>query len=116
MRERLGRILHLFRENAAGLFPHIVPRKDYQPAVFRRLASKRHGFFNSLNLTGHAADEVPQDFALELQLFSQDVSTLLACFSQFPEYLDEVPDRTLGSDLTVSRNYLTGYISLSTLR
>ncbi|GJE84620.1 WD40 repeat-like protein [Phanerochaete sordida] len=100
LRERLGRILHLFRENAAGLFPHIVPRKDYQPAVFRRLASKRHGFFNSLNLTGHAADEVPQDFALELQLFSQDVSTLLACFSQFPEYLDEVPDRTLGSDLT----------------
>ncbi|EKM59697.1 uncharacterized protein PHACADRAFT_192071 [Phanerochaete carnosa HHB-10118-sp] len=100
LRERLGRVLHLFRENAAGLFPQIVHKKSFEPSVFRRLASERHRFFGSLNLAAHAADLVPKDFALELQLFSQDVSTLLECFSQFPEFLDEIPNRSLSGDLT----------------
>lgn len=78
-------------------------KKPFEPSIFRHLASKRRGFLDSLNLASHAADLVPKDFALELQLFSADVSTLLACFSQFPEFLDEVPTRSLSGDLTVSQ-------------
>ncbi len=72
-----------------------------QVSVDRLLNSKKQR-----NLLSHLAHFDPRKLdskhlVLELQLFSRDISTLLECFSQFPEFVDEIPDRALGKDLNV---------------
>ncbi|EKM59689.1 uncharacterized protein PHACADRAFT_205913 [Phanerochaete carnosa HHB-10118-sp] len=99
LRERLGRVLYLFRKNAAGLFPQKIPQLEkFQPSMFRRLVSKRHGMFD--HLVSQSTELEPKHIALELQLFARDVHTLLECFNQFPEFIDEIPDQAFGDELS----------------
>lgn len=90
LRERLLLILHLFRQNAADLFPRKVHRKDrdlvFNPHM-RRL--------RKLNATNHVAvPAVPEDvdvecFPVELEGFANDFITFLDCLNEFPEFTDE---------------------------
>jgi WD repeat-containing protein 26 len=102
LRERLGRVLYLFRENAADLFPQKVKRKGDGVPIDRRLnpRTKVQRMFDYMNLTP-AADLDRKHLPSELHMFSRDISTLLECFSQFPDFVDEIPDQTLGEDLRV---------------
>ncbi|GJE84631.1 WD40 repeat-like protein [Phanerochaete sordida] len=99
LRERLGRVLYLFRKNAAGLFPQKIPRLEkFQPSMFRRLVSKRHGFFD--HVFSQSTELQPKHIALELQFFAEDIHTLMECFNQFPEFIDEVPDQAFSDELS----------------
>lgn len=94
-------MLYLFRKNAAGLFPQKIARLEkFQPSMFRRLVSKRHGMFD--HLFSQSTGLEPKHIALELQLFAGDIHTLLQCFNQFPEFIDEVPDQAFSEELSVS--------------
>ena len=103
LRERLGRVLHLFRENAADLFPREIKRKAADGvALERRLNAhvRVHRVFDFLNFNTSTSLE-RKDLPAELHMFSRDISTLLECFSQFPDFVDEIPDRSLADDLRV---------------
>ena len=43
----------------------------------------------------------PAHLARELQQFARDIHALLECFDQFPEFIDEVPDRAFSKDSEV---------------
>lgn len=96
LRERLGRVLYLFQENSSDLFPQKIQRQHNEVSTYRRLNRRQR----TLNNTD-TANLAREDFSSELQLFSQDISNLLECFSQFPEFVDEIPDQSLGAELTV---------------
>ncbi|KAF7791637.1 hypothetical protein EIP86_002657 [Pleurotus ostreatoroseus] len=90
LRERLLLILHLFRQNAADLFPRKVQKKDrdlvFNPHM-RRLRKQ--------NASTHVAvPSVPEDvdverFPAELEGFANDIITFLECLNEFPEFTDE---------------------------
>lgn len=61
---------------------------------------------NFLDRTKHtqmlpSTDTKYENLALEFRLFSRDVMTLFDCFSQFPQFVEELPDWSLAEDLQV---------------
>lgn len=42
-----------------------------------------------------------ENIAMEFRLFSKDVMTLFDCFSQFPQFVEELPDWSLAEELEV---------------
>ena len=100
VRERLGRVLYLFRGNASRLFLAEIPKKDPPVPIFRRLNSKKHHLLSHLVLK-EPTELTPKYLSAELQMFSQDVSSLVECFTQFPEFIDEVHDQAFKNDLKV---------------
>ena len=134
LRERLGRVLHIFRENAFDLFPELKARRNkVDVAIFRRglererrQSSNFHLQQNTVGLLGISKRQLvngyrflerqatpsnadpgsyeieSQQVPVELQLFSQDISTLLDCFCRFPDFLDEFPDQSLTQEMIVS--------------
>ena len=129
LRERLGRVLFLFRENAEDLFPQIkAKRTKAEVPVFRRLNKRTYHRaqaannarrtkspppdqpptqerrllgFPSVDGQGHSGPVDRKHLPLEMQAFSRDIATLLECFSQYPDFVDEIPDQSLGKELTV---------------
>ena len=128
LREKLGRVLYLFRENAEDLFPNLkAKRQRAKVPVFRRLNKRRRG--NAIAVgnkrrskgskegvhdtdhhllglppndgRGHANAIDRKFLSAEMQAFARDISTLLECFSQFPDYVDEIPEQSLGQELKV---------------
>ncbi len=98
LRERLWRILHLFHQNEADLFPQEMQESVGGDRLLK--SKKRHRFLSHLtHFDPRKLDS--RQLALELQLFSRDISALLECFSQFPEFVNEIPDWALGNDLQV---------------
>ncbi|KIP12841.1 hypothetical protein PHLGIDRAFT_32714 [Phlebiopsis gigantea 11061_1 CR5-6] len=127
LRERLGRVLFLFRENAEDLFPQLkAKRKKGEVAVFRRLNKRTYHRaqaagnvrgteprandsptqerrllgFPVADGQGHSGPVNRKHLPLEMQAFSLDIATLLECFSQYPDFVDEIPDQSLGKELT----------------
>lgn len=107
LRQRLGRVLFLFQENAADLFPDEVSRGDSELRVRRKLTPKSA---RQEALEERVASHTPEsnDLVLDLkplstefEMFASDLSTLLECFSQFPEFVDEIPDQSLCADIKV---------------
>lgn len=54
-----------------------------------------------LNLVD-SAELHPKYLSAELQMFSQDVSALVECFTQFPEFIDEIHDQSFKNELKVN--------------
>ena len=133
LRERLGRVLFLFRENCEDLFPQLkIKRKKAEVPVFRRLNKRtyQHSHGSSgpsrsgqhlnkqrtqghhlLGFTlpdghGHTEPLDRKNLSIEMQAFSRDIATLLECFSQYPDYVDEIPDQSLGKEMTVRSYYV----------
>ena len=105
--ERLSRVLFLFRENAVALFPNKVFKMSQVDRYwnFKRLRRNRRRnrlltlvsrFSTSLD---HPTAECLPD---ELTALARDIGTLLDCFSQYPEFVDEVPEQGLEKELEVS--------------
>ncbi|KAF7797508.1 hypothetical protein EIP86_008708 [Pleurotus ostreatoroseus] len=107
--ERLARILHLFRQNAHALFPKLKLRaKGLELNVdrrwnFKRQRRRRHTDNRFLSLVTRLSTtrEEPKakELPAELVLFAKDIAMLLDCFSQFPDFLEEVPEQSLETDL-----------------
>ena len=99
----MGRVLCLFRENAAELYPdelraHVA---SHPPPVkpVRRWKAK-----NFLDHALQAQEDTGKagNLALEFRMFSKDMETLFECFVQFPQFVEELPDWSLAEDLRVS--------------
>ncbi|KAI0736393.1 hypothetical protein BC629DRAFT_1600734 [Irpex lacteus] len=113
LRERLGRVLHLFRQNARDLYTEeIQAHMVAHPAPLKPV--RRWKAKNFLDRTKHtqmspSTDTKYENLALEFRLFSRDVMTLFDCFSQFPQFVEELPDWSLAEDLQIWANSLDNF-------
>ncbi|KDQ09097.1 hypothetical protein BOTBODRAFT_535641 [Botryobasidium botryosum FD-172 SS1] len=90
LRERLERIIHLFRDNAVELFPNHVkkhgsealkPSINYRGEIAADRASKYHRLPTSSN---------PEALPEELDLLAKDLNTFLDHLNEIPEFTEEV--------------------------
>lgn len=106
LRERLANILILFRRNAIDLYSEQGVSRPAHPTV--KPKKVRDNELNEKSAEPQVAKHKeplksdPEHISSELHMFSRDITTLLECFIQFPEFVDEIPDRSLGDDLKVS--------------
>lgn len=84
----LVNVLYHLNENAADLFPCNVKRG------IKKLVRNRLSFDDKHRPVDFIESGVPdrRDVLLELQGFTQDISTLLECFSHFPQFRSVIPD------------------------
>ncbi|KAG1841235.1 hypothetical protein DFJ58DRAFT_748510 [Suillus subalutaceus] len=80
LRERLTKLLFLFRENAATLFPRKILRQPRETLVNPNLMDRRRTWRVS-----------PGQFAS----FADDVVTFLNCLNEFPEFTDEAVNTSM---------------------
>lgn len=118
LRERLTKILFLFRENAANLYPRKIARQPREalpnPNFMHRQRRGpwrgQHAPLVKLVLEDNLeADTLPNQF----ESFAKDVVTFLNCLNEFPEFTDEAVNQSMRSfegDLKVCR------VSLSSLK
>jgi WD repeat-containing protein 26 len=110
LRERLGRVLHLFRQNAEDLYPEKIQehvstnRTPVEPV--RRWKTKNFLDYTIQLQAPYVEAAKPDNLASECGMFAKDVMTLFDCFSQFPEFIEELPDWSLAEDLQVSLSYI----------
>lgn len=115
LRERLGPVELLFRQNARELFPDFKEKKsDYQllnRQLNRGKHNHRHGDILDQMTYPHTVDTDIKHLVAEFKLFVDDLCTLLHCFCQYPEFVDEVPEAKLMSDLKVCPRSLSHYVA-----
>lgn len=107
--ERLGRVLYLFRENAIVLFPNKVFRRGRELQVERywnfkrqRRSRRRNRLLSVVSRINTSQDRPSaEDLPDELIGLAKDIGVVLDCFSQYPEFLDEVPGQSLEKDIEV---------------
>lgn len=109
LRERLSRVLQLFSFNAKNLYPeHIqayMHTQRYAAKPMRR-PQDRHTVFDRLQKFSSMELRETDDMAAEFRIFSRDVKTLFRCFSQVPEFVQELPDQSIPDELEVSLFFL----------
>lgn len=106
LRERLGRVLYLFRQNAQTLFPQQIRehiRRHHTPIKPVRHWRTKNFLDPNDDIQGlsFAVLDKPDGLAKAFRQFSEDVDTLFECFGEYPEFLEELPDRALAEDLRV---------------
>jgi hypothetical protein len=113
LRERLAHLLHLFRENAADLFPRKVAHPSgavtglAHPHTRKSWKRKGRAALNVVQPTVAAGLNL-EDFPIQLRELARDVVALLDCLNEFPEFTDEAVNASIASfetDLKV-RAYL----------
>ncbi|KAH7927942.1 WD40 repeat-like protein [Leucogyrophana mollusca] len=103
LRERLTKVLFLFRENAATLFPRKVQRQARDTLVNpnlmdRRKRSGQRGHQPPLAAKLVIDDDLdPETFPEQFQKFAQDVVTFLNSLNEFPEFTDEAVNTSIRS-------------------
>ncbi|KAH7907727.1 hypothetical protein BJ138DRAFT_1210625 [Hygrophoropsis aurantiaca] len=89
LRERLTKILFLFRENAATLFPRKVQRQEREALVNPDLVDNRRGN-QAITARPVIEDNLdPETFPEQFEKFAQDVVTFLNSLKEFPQFTDE---------------------------
>ncbi|TDL22745.1 WD40 repeat-like protein [Rickenella mellea] len=100
LRERLARVLFLFRENAAGLFPRKVSRQPIEVPVNQDAHKMRHRKARR-RVPPHTARPVvmekldAEDFPYQLSELARDVTNFLKSLNEFPEFTDEALDHSI---------------------
>ncbi|GJE84621.1 WD40 repeat-like protein [Phanerochaete sordida] len=116
--ERLSRVLFLFSENATVLFPHRVHQRRRELQVDRywnfkrqRRYRRRNRLLNLVSRLSNGQDQqlTARDLPAELHALAADITRLLDCFGQYPEFLDEVPEQTLEEDIESWASYLSSF-------
>ncbi|KAL4062342.1 hypothetical protein J3A83DRAFT_4110084 [Scleroderma citrinum] len=102
LRERLTKILFLFRENAASLFPRRITRHSKESLLNPNLMDRkrRHSTWRihrpppvtKLILEDNLQ---PETLPSQFQSFAKDVVTFLDCLNEFPEFNDEAVDQSM---------------------
>ncbi|EIW78840.1 hypothetical protein CONPUDRAFT_155557 [Coniophora puteana RWD-64-598 SS2] len=105
LRERLTKVLFLFRENAANLFPRKVQRQSKESLVNpnlmdrrRRAAAKTKNFPQppSAGLVLNESLDV-ETFPDQMESFAREVVVFLNCLNEFPEFTDEAVNGSIRS-------------------
>lgn len=98
LRQRLTRILHLVRENAAELFPRKV-RKETQIGIehIRSFSRAKLRYKPPPNVARPAvSDELdPESFPDEIEGLAKDTINFLHCLNEFPEFSDETVNASI---------------------
>ncbi|KAG0698073.1 hypothetical protein DFH29DRAFT_121383 [Suillus ampliporus] len=97
LRERLTKLLFLFRENAATLFPRKISRQPRETLVNPNLMDRRRtwrGHQPPLKLMNDDNLE-PESFPGQFASFAEDVVTFLNCLNEFPEFTDEAVNTSM---------------------
>lgn len=102
LRERLTKILFLFRENAASLFPRKITRHPKESLLNPNLMDRkrRHSAWRIHRpppVTKLILEDNLQPETLPSQFlsFARDVVTFLNCLNEFPEFTDEAVDQSM---------------------
>ena len=83
-------LLHLFRENAADLFPRKVARRLKEEVIDVHMRKRRKAPDSAQVLVPGVKDGVgAEDFPQQLKGLAEDVVTFLDCLNEFPEFTDE---------------------------
>ncbi|KAJ8594595.1 WD40 repeat-like protein [Rhizopogon salebrosus TDB-379] len=87
LRDRLVRVLFIFRENTATLFPRRVSRQSRETLVYPNIMDRRGKVYNDrLKFQdGCITESIPREF----EGFAQDLRMLLRSLNDFPEFRDE---------------------------
>jgi hypothetical protein len=104
LRVRLVRVLFIFRENTASLFPGRVSRQSRETSVYPKIMD-RHGRVYSDCLKFQHSYYVPESIPWEFKSFAQDLRMLLRSLNDFPEFRDEASNTAIHAfvgDLEVS--------------
>ncbi|KAF8623367.1 hypothetical protein AX17_007445 [Amanita inopinata Kibby_2008] len=104
LRERLARVLYLYRENAATLFPRYVTRRDREGLIYTqhpsRNSKKSTGTSNDLK-TGRGSMTIkilkPEDLPAELGALGNDIDAFCDSLTVFPDLLDSAISETFDS-------------------
>ncbi|KAF9220007.1 hypothetical protein BS17DRAFT_810896 [Gyrodon lividus] len=101
LRERLSKILFLFRENAASLYPRELVRQPHERLLDPNIVDQRR----RTNWRSHPPPPIaklilednlePDALPAQLESFSMDVVTFLNCLNEFPEFNDEAVNQSM---------------------
>ncbi|KAI0092758.1 WD40-repeat-containing domain protein [Irpex rosettiformis] len=100
LRERLGRILHLFRQNTKDLYPEEMQTHHqthhHSTKITRHSKWKQH---NKIRLFILPEPTDANNMAVEFRIFSREIKTLFHSFKQLPEFEQELPDQAISKEL-----------------
>lgn len=112
LRDRLARLLFLYRENAADIFPSKIGHIAREPFGESQLSSRRRRGFRKFK--GKAELHIPrptvtenldpETFPQQFEFLGKEVTTFLKCLNEFPEFTDEAVNSSIlsfESDLKV---------------
>ncbi|KAG1878473.1 hypothetical protein C8R48DRAFT_768034 [Suillus tomentosus] len=108
LRERLAKLLFLFRENAATLFPRKISHQPRETPIVHQWTEQRR----TEKQMFPKAHPGPECFPDQISSFSEDVITFLNCLNEFPEFTDEAVNtsmRTFECDLKYWASCLQEY-------
>ncbi|KAG2052733.1 WD40 repeat-like protein [Suillus hirtellus] len=108
LRERLAKLLFLFRENAATLFPRKISRQPREAPIVHQWTEQRR----TEKQMFPKAHTDPESFPDQIAGFAEDVVTFLNCLNEFPEFTDEAVNtsmRTFECDLKYWASCLQEY-------
>ncbi|KAG1742685.1 WD40-repeat-containing domain protein [Suillus paluster] len=91
LRERLAKLLFLFRENAATLFPRKISRQPREALVVHAWMERRCTDHQPSPKAHPDPESIPDQFAG----FAEDVVTFLTCLNEFPEFTDEAVNTSI---------------------
>ncbi|KAG1736997.1 WD40-repeat-containing domain protein [Suillus lakei] len=91
LRERLAKLLFLFRENAATLFPRKISRQPREAPIVHEWTERRR----TDNQPLPKAHPDPESFPDQFAGFAEDVVTFLNCLNEFPEFTDEAVNTSM---------------------
>ncbi|KAI0701045.1 WD40 repeat-like protein [Cytidiella melzeri] len=90
LRKRLAQILHLFRENAADLFPRKVQRREQETVMNSAVRPRRKAKVPPHTTSPSVMDDIDaEDFPDQLESLSHEMVNFLDCLNEFPEFTDE---------------------------
>ncbi|KAG2046627.1 WD40 repeat-like protein [Suillus hirtellus] len=97
LRERLTKLLFLFRENAATLFPRKISRQPRETLVNPNLMDRRRTWRGQQPPLRPIHDDGldPESFPGQFASFAEDVVTFLNCLNEFPEFTDEAVNTSM---------------------
>jgi WD40 repeat protein len=97
LRERLTKLLFLFRENAATLFPRKILRQPRETLVNPNLMDRRRTWRGQQPPLRPIHDDGldPESFPGQFASFAEDVVTFLNCLNEFPEFTDEAVNTSM---------------------
>ncbi|KAJ4463512.1 hypothetical protein C8J55DRAFT_309394 [Lentinula edodes] len=95
LRSRIAHILHLYRLNAADLYPRTV-----KPPIFQKSREKSSAFASARVLPHLARPVVDTSIGLEefpkhFKALSEEIRTFINCLNEFPEFADETVNTSL---------------------
>ncbi|KAJ7598512.1 hypothetical protein C8J56DRAFT_168138 [Mycena floridula] len=104
LREGMARVLHLYRENAADLFPRKVARNTPEDIQRRRMMTTRNKIFAGAVTHSRGDEKVdperfPLDFPTQFSNLAKNVTAFRFCLNEFPELTDDAVLLTINSSI-----------------